>query len=906
MAKIPFLTSKLAVPPLNRRHIARPRLVETLDTYLMQGSRLVVVSAPAGYGKTTLLSEWVHTSQYIHSQNIRIRWISLEKEEVDLQHFALLIMAALIADPQKLGVFLTQFDQAPGQQDWLQILSDAVELVKEDHLVLILDDYTWTSDEYLQAFLQGLPPFFQVMISSRIRPAGWIVRYRLEWLVAELTQADLRFQDHETLAFLENETKRKINLKTAEMFVRRTEGWAVALQLVIWRIQLGVDPQQVVKDLRGDEDLLLDYLIGEVYQKQSPENRCFLRRTSILRRLNPQICDAIREKNDSALILRELQQANVFLSAVDENHHWYRYHNLFEDFLRKRLLEEDGPEVEKRLNLLASDWYSHQINATREAAEHAMNAGDFELVVKLMETGTYDDILPTSYPLAINLLLQVPVKEYINSPWLSIMITWAITLLGSTIDGKTNKEWLDIAKAGLAKKIKDAPADSRLFQHLNSEIEILAAFVNSSALSDPLEGRKEKMANHFLIEMIYRVHQCTRSKILGDYRSAFRILQEGFLSSRLKGNPFFTQYFKSVLIFDNINYGRLHEAEKLLTEPEDWLDSSVSLFSLKALVQISQGSLALQRDQMETAWLYIGQVSENHSTLGQYEKYILSIFMVHYYLAIKDWQNAHRVITQVQLLARDFSSPHYQAHANALNGLLDLRQGFLERVKLYLDIPLEGEIAQNVELQQKVLLLSCRYQLAMARKNPAAGRVEVQKCIESLVQAIEKVDREYNPLLWVEMQIVKALLYQELGNLTEASEEISAAVHLGALYDYRRLFLDEGSEVKELLLCLAKKKIEINYCKKLIKSMAQGASPSDLEQPQEADQQVVTRREREILFYLAKGESNTEIAARLFVTLSTVKKHLANLYHKLGVDSRRQAVKVATQKGWIKEIHLKE
>ncbi len=905
MAKIPFLHSKLTVPPLSHRHIARPRLVETIDIFLSHGSRMVVVTAPAGYGKTTLLSEWVRTSQYVHPQNISIRWISFEKEEVDVQTFVLLLLSALIIDPHELSPLSAQFEQAQNQQDWLQILSDISELVSKDRLVLVMDDYPWTSNELFQSFLRSLPETFQVVISSRVRPAAWIVRYRLEWQIAEITQLDLRFQDDETLAFLQSGARREIDLKTAEQIARRTEGWAVALQLATWRIHSGTDPREVIKDISGDDNLLLEYLISEVYQKQTPVNQRFLRQTSVLHRLNPEICDAILERNDSASILRELNQSNVFLSALDDEHHWYCYHALFEDFLYKRLLDEDGPEIVKRLHLLACEWYEHQQNATREAANQAMLAGDYARVVKLMETGTYEDVWYTNYPAALNLLLQVPVKEYLNSPWLSILATWVLTLLGSTVGGKTNKEWLEISKTSLTSKLSDPYCDPRLFRRINSEIELLDAFISCSPLSDPPGYLQESISHHLLAEMVYRVHQYSKYKLLGDYRSAINSLQDGYLSSRLKGNLFSTQYFKSVLIFENIKQGRFVEAEKLLGEPEEWLDGSASLFCFIAQVQISQGMLAVQKNQLEVAEKYLEQVSGKYSILSQSEMYAFSIFKVRYYLALRDWQNARIGLTEALLVARDLLSPNYQADVHYLNCLVDLRQGFITRVKQWLSIPPKGVDSHHEGRQADYLLMNSRCQLEVAKENSISNRLELQKMVELLDQAIQEVDVEFSPLRWVEIRIVKALLLQKLGEINAALEEMSAALRLGAPNDYQRLFLDEGSEVKELLLLLSQKRVEPAYCNRLIKAFAQRLLSSTPEMSQSSNELVVTRREREILLYLAQGESNTELAARLCVSLATVKKHLANIYRKLGVDSRRQAVGIARQKGWIKEIHLK-
>ncbi len=904
MAKIPFLKSKLSVPPLNRRHIARPRLVETLDNHLSQGSRLVFLSAPAGYGKTTLLSEWVHTSSYIREQNIQVRWISFEKEEVDFQRFAFLVMAALVTDPNQLSDFVDQFEQAPGQQEWLEILSDVVESVNEEHIVLILDDFPWTSETCLQTLLHGISGELQIIISSRLRPASWIVGFLLKWRVAEIGQQELRFEEHEIQAFLEGETRNKVSLKTSAQFVRRTEGWAVALQLATWRIHLGANPQEVVKNLRGDEDLLLDYLMDEVYQKQTPEHQRFLRQTSILRHLNPQLCDAIRQSTDSAACLHDLFNANVFLSAVDENRHWYRYHNLFAGFLHKRLIEDDGQDEEKRLHTLASEWYSQQPNATREAARHALLAGDYQHVVRLLETGTYDDIMTTSYPLVIDLLHRVPVETFLNSPWLCILTTWVFTLLESTINGKSSKEWLEIAKAGLEKKIKASPPGDHTSQALQAEIEILEAFVTSSLLSDPLESIKEKTSLHFLAEMAYCLHLSTKQKILGKDREVFETLENGFIYSRLKGNTVFAQLIKCLLIFYNLRNGLLLRAEQLLAEPEEWLDSSDSLFSLRSQVQIFKGLLALQKNELDTALQYTDQVLESFNALNLYEKFIASVFLAQYFMTVRDWQKAHQVLVGARSLSQDFTSSNYIGYINHLDCLLDFKQGFLDRVRHHLDLPIQTETSLHKDLHQKRLLMSCRYQLTLAEQDNRFDSSRFLQNLELLDQRLTEIDKEFNPASWMEVLIMKSLLLQRLGNLAEAEQEMSRAVKMGAPSGYQLLFLEEGAPVMKLLTRLFHKKIEPAFCKVILNSFA-ASSSSPISDPLPEMEAAITRREREMLYYLAKGESNQEIATRLCISLATVKKHLANLYRKLGVTSRRQAVQHAREKGWIKEIHLK-
>ncbi len=860
---------------------------------------MVVITTPAGYGKTTLLSEWVHKSQYIQNQKIHVCWISFDKEEVSIQTFVFLLMSSLVSDCEKLKILSIQSEQAQNQQDWLQILSDIAGLVGPERIVLVMDDYPWTSSEPFQLFLRCLPESFQVVISSRLRPTSSIVRYRLEWQVAELTQRDLRFQDSETLALLEAEANCVIDRKIAEQLAYRTEGWAVALQLATWRIHTGMDPHDVIHEINGNDNLLLEYLICEVYQKQTPEIQRFLRQTSILNRLNPEICDAIREQDDSALILNELCQANVFLSAMDNEHRWYRYHALFVDFLNRKLIDEDGLEAEKHLRLLASNWYEQQKNATRDAANQALLAGDYRRVVNLMERGTHEDVWNTTYPLVLSLLVQVPEKEFMNSPWLSILTTWGLTLLRSTVGEKNNKEWLEIAKTSLINKQNNLDNEPYLCQQMNTEIEILEGLVHCPPFSDLPERIKEKTKNHALAEMVYRIHQSTKYKLIGDYHASMNVLQEGYIASRLKGNQFFSQYFKSLLIYEYVTQGRYVEANALLEEPEEWLDGSASLFCYKAQVLISQGIMAVQKNKLEIAWQFIEQVAEKSPILSQTEKYTFSILKTHYYMGLKEWQNARVELAQALLFARDVSLPWNQFTVQYLYNLVDLRQGLNSRVKQWLNPPVEAGNSHNKVLQMYGLLLRSRCQMALARKNPLNCHDDTQQILEMLSHAINDLDPEHSPLLWTEFRILKGLSFQMIGETEAALKEMAAALQVGAINGYERLFLDEGGQVKDLLLLLAQRRIAYAYCNKLIKSFAQEGSHPVQAGPQSVDQHVVTRREREILFYLAEGQSNNEIADRLIVSLATVKKHLANMYRKIGAASRRQAVRIAREKGWI-------
>ena len=896
MSTIPFLNSKFSIPPLDQYHIARPRLIEKLDACLEQGDQLILLTAPAGYGKTCLLSEWVRTSVFLKNQKLQVFWISFENEDVNFQRFAFLLSAALSAGSESSESLFERFKQNPGREECLQLLSDSVRIRENENILLVLEDYPWTSDECLQALLQGLPSSFQIIISSRHKPAVWVVRYRLKWRTAEINQNDLRFQDNEILAFLEGNIRQKVSLKISRQILHLTEGWAVALRLAVWRINANTDLQEIVDNLCGDEDLLLDYLINEVYQKQTPDNRQFLRWTSILHPVTSQICDAIRQNKDSAVILNDLYQANVFLSAMDENRNWYRYHNLFQDFLQKRLLEEDGQETFNRLHILASEWLAGQPNATREAARHAMLAGDHGQVVKLMETGTYDDVLTVGYPLMLDIFLKISEQEFINSPWLCILGTWALTFLGTTIGEKTNKEWLKITKASLEKNREKL--EPRSLDFLQSEINILEAFVTAEILSDPLADLKETSSFHFLFELAYCIHQNRKFNVLGDYRSAVETLEEGFLLSRLKGEAVFTQYLKCRLILENIHKGRLGEAEKLLEEQEEWLGSSDSIFSFNSQIQIYRGKVALLRNQLETACLSADQVMEKFTVLNQFEKHLVLIFKVEYYLALEDWQNAHKFVMLCRELAREFNSPDFLVEVNQLNCLLDLRQGFYERVYHYLKITAPLETIQNRELWHKQVLLTCRFRLAQA-DNKTAGQETLLKTLEELNISIKELDETCHPLLWTEMLILKALLLQKLGKSSAALQVMETAVHTGSVFDYQRLFLSDGHPVLKLLAKLLKMKIEPDFCRKILKAETKKGIPKTAEQAQGNEDQIITRREREILYYVAKGDSNEEIAARLVISLATVKKHLSNLYKKLGVSSRRQAVKVGRQNGWI-------
>lgn len=393
----PILTTKLFIPPTRPNISPRPRLVEQLNASLHH--RLTLISAPAGFGKTTLVSEWLAglspAENQGNEQRIRAAWLSLDEGDTDLTRFLTYLIAAIQTTAAEQGAEALEMLQSPQPPPFEPVLTALLNdiITVPDPLVLVLDDYhvveaqpddaSKSIDEALSFLLGHLPPQMHLVITTREDPQLPLSRLRARGQLNELRVTDLRFTQEEAAAFLNQVMRLELSAADVASLENRTEGWIAGLQLAALSMQGRADISEFVQAFSGDHRYIMDFLVEEVLQRQSQLVRRFLLQTAILDRLSGPLCDAVTGLENGSALLETLERGNLFVVPLDDQRRWYRYHHLFADVIQAHLLDEQ-PDSVTILHRRASAWYEDN-GMWREAVQHAFQGEDLERAARLAE-----------------------------------------------------------------------------------------------------------------------------------------------------------------------------------------------------------------------------------------------------------------------------------------------------------------------------------------------------------------------------------------------------------------------------------------------------------------------------------------------------------------------------------------
>jgi len=440
---MPVLATKLFVPAARPEAVPRSRLVERLRDGLTAGRRLTLVSAPAGFGKTTLVSEWL-ADELRHDPQLRVAWLSLDENDDEPMRFVSYLLAALHRADPALGTYDAQ---QPIDETLAALINELAGGSRR--IILVLDDLHLIEDATIRdalAFLiDHLPPQLHLVIASRSDPLLPLARLRTRGELTELRAADLRFTAEEAAAFLNRAMGVSLSAADVTALEKRTEGWIAGLQLAALSLRDHTDVSAFIADFAGSNRFVIDYLIEEVLERAAHDVREFLCQTSILDRLSGPLCDAVTDRTGGAEMLEALDRANLFVVALDDRRVWYRYHHLFADVLRSRLIGH-GPDYEAALHRRASEWFEHN-DFPDDAVRHALAAADYPRAARLIEAAIPEVRKSRQDAALLRWLGQLPEETIARMPVLSVFFAWTLILRGE-IDGV--EAWLATAERLLA------------------------------------------------------------------------------------------------------------------------------------------------------------------------------------------------------------------------------------------------------------------------------------------------------------------------------------------------------------------------------------------------------------------------------------------------------------------------
>ena len=878
----PILATKLYIPPSRRRVVLRPQLVERLNEGLAAGSRLTLVSAPAGFGKTTLVGEWVAGC------GRPAAWLSLDEDDSDAGRFLTYLIAALqtVAPGIGAGVLaVLQSPPPPPLESTLTVLLNDVAAIPND-VVLVLDDYHAVDakpvDDAMAFLVEHLPPHVHLVIATREDPALPLARLRARGQLTELRGADLRFSPSEAAGFLNQVMDLDLSADEIGALEARTEGWIAGLQLAAISLRGSADVAGFINAFAGSNRFVLDYLLEEVLQRQSESVQAFLLRTSILDRLCGPLCDAVLldASAPGQETLEHLDRANLFVVPLDAERRWYRYHHLFAELLRQRRRQAAGSAADRdEDHIRASAWF--EANGLEiEAFEHAAAGHDVERAERLIEgRGIPLYFLGAAVPI-LHWLESLPTSVLDARP--SLWVTHASVLLdwgySDVIEPK-----LQAAERAL----QDARTDDRT-RDLVGRIASVRAFLAWSpdqvgAIIAQARRALEYLDPDNLPFRASAVFKLGHAYLLqGDRAGARQAFAEVTAMSAASGNTS-NESLGSTLL------GHMQTLDNQLVLAAATLRHALELAAGLPPPCACEAHLALARvlyqwNDLDAARQHGEQgLQLARQTVNTDIPVACQVFLARLKLAQGDVAGAAAILAEADQATRQHDFVLQVPRVAAAQVLTFLRQG---------DVAAAANVAQAHDLP----LSQARVYLAQGDPTAALAVLEPYRR-----QMAEKAwaDEELKAL------VLLAVAFDAHRGRDKAAPRLNEALTLAEPGGFIRIFVDEGAPMARLLREALSRGVRPEYVRRLLAAFPlddaeRAASPatrvagSRLAEP-------LSSRELEVLALIARGLTNQEIAARLYLSLHTVKAHARSIYAKLGVSSRTQAVARGRALGYLSE-----
>jgi len=925
----PILATKLYVPSPRPQIVSRLRLLERLDEGLTAGHKLILIAAPAGFGKTTLVSAWLTSS------GRRAAWLSLDEGDSDLNRFLTYLIAAVqtvVAGTGDRVSAALQSPQPPPTETLLTALLNEFAIIPED-FVLVLDDYhlmDTAAVELALAFLvEHLPPQMHLVITTRKDPQLPLSRWRARGQLTELHAADLRFTSAEVADFLDRQLGLPLTAEDIAVLETRTEGWIAGLQLVALALQgtpatrQQLDVSSFIRSFTGTHRFILDYLVEEVLSRQSERTRSFLLQTAILDRLSGSLCTAVTGDEDSRGMLQTLERGNLFVVPLDDERRWYRYHHLFAEVLQQRLVETQ-PERITDLHRRASVWYTQ--NGLPEAAiHHALAAEDFEHAADLIEQMW--QVMDISYQSAewLGWARALPDALIRTRPVLSVGYAWALLDGGeleiSEVRLQDAERWLE----AIADEHKDSATtlartrsersrgvtgvDAVQFRSLPASIATARAY-RALALGDVPGAVKYGRQALALTPEADQIRRTQATALLGialyasgDLVAADQALTDFQIDRRKAGDILTLIGITFVLANIRMALGRLHESASVYQQALQFAVSQGEPLPA-GTVDLYRGlsELYCEWDDLDTAAHYLTTARElgKQAALTGWQ-HRLGVAEACRKEAQEDLEGALALLDEAEHLYVESPLPNVRPIA-ALKARIWVMQGRLTEALAWArerDLTVDGDLSYLREFE---FMIFARSLIVQYQNTGTAETIsEALSLLQRLLQAAEAGGRMGSV---IEILVLQAYGHAARGNTTEALKSLERALTLAEPEGYIRVFVGEGSLMAELLERMSGPGGRLKaYVHQLLAAFgrhkdARGPAirPGSGQTPRtEPLVEPLSARELEVLKLLGTELSGPEIARELVVSLSTVRTHTQAIYTKLGVNNRRTAIRRAEE-----------
>ena len=899
----PLLETKLQVPRRRRDLVARPRLGERLSRGAE--SALTLVSAPAGFGKTTMLADWLTITA---TKERSAAWLSLDQRDNDSALFWTYLVAALKTAAPGVGadaLSLLQSPQPPIEAVVATLLND-LSAISND-VVLVLDDYHLIDAREVQdgmAFLlEHLPPQIHLVIAGRADPALPLARLRGRGELIEVRAADLRFTPQEVAAYLNGAMGLALTARDVAALEGRTEGWIAALQMAALSMQGRDDVAGFIAGFAGDDRYIVDYLAEEVLQRQPEHVQHFLLQTSVLDRLSGPLCDAVTGQNGGKARLAALERGNLFLMPLDDHRRWYRYHRLFADVLQAHLLDErpdDVPELHRRASL----WYE-QNGEPSEAIRHALAAEDFERAADLIEL-SIPALRRDRREVTLRRWLEAIPDELVRvRPVLNMGFVGALMVVGELegVEGRLRDTERMLVTPAASSKAPEAPSgeivvvDMDELPRLPSTIEMYRAALALARGDAPGTVRHAERAIALAPEEDH-LSRAGAAALMGlafwgsgDLEAGHRAYAECMAGLWRAGHVADTFGCAIALADIRITQGRLGEALRTYEQAlQLGSEQSGSVLRGTADMYVGMSELHRERDDMPAATrnLLRSQELGEHTGLPQ-NPYRWRVAMARIREAEGDLDGALDLLNEAErLYVSDFFPnvrpiPATRARVWVAQGRLGEALGWARQRGLFVG----DDLSYLREFEHITLARVLLAQYAVERE--ARLLDEATGLLERLLRAAEEGARTGSA---IEILVLRALACQALGDIPAALASLQRALTLSEPEGYVRIFIDQGPAMASLLRAATKQRIAPSYVRRLLRAMSK---TEDTAPVKEGLIEPLSERELDVIRLLGTDLDGPDIARHLVVSLNTVRTHTKNIYAKLGVNNRRAAVRRAQE-----------
>jgi len=903
----PFLTTKIQIPRPRPFFIQRPHLVTSLNEGLEK--KFVLVSAPAGFGKTALLGDWTRRTKML------VAWYSVDGGDNDPILFFSYLIAALQGLSGDLGRAALTMLHSPHPVPIKSALIALINSIARDmkSFVLVLDDYHLIENEVIHEavtfLIDHLPPPMQLVVASRSDPPFPLAGLRGRNRLAELRAEDLCFKPKEIEEFFKKRLNKTLSAGDIEVLASRTEGWISGLQLAALSLKGHPDASGFIREFKGDNRYIMDYLSEEVLNHQTETVQNFLVQTSILNRMTASLCEAVTRTSGCQEILEELEKADLFLFGLDERRCWFRYHRLFADLLQQRLKNLSDPSV-KDLHLRASRWYV-QKGFTEEALDHALAARDFDGAAVLLERISEKIWDRDRLTHSLKWFKAFPDLPPGKHP--ALVIQYARTLNTSGFQDEAEKalqsveRFLESARGGRVKAPSRDPRDSTTLDksRLLGRIAAVRAFISAYRGDMQSIKRQARKAMASLPEgdLMWRTLAAVTLGFAhgwsgdGDMMSARYAFAEAEKLSEIAGNEYFILFIRSCLAAIDGFQGRLVQAEdafrKLIQRAED---KGLSQTSLAGNFCSALGLILCERNLLKEGIPFARKgldLAERGYDVVILAACRLNLARIHSFTG--EFDMALKIIDGIEKTLSAYEMPPWLDNAvSALKAGVWLASGREDDVLRW--ISERGlDVSEEMSYRREAEYVVCaRFLIA---------RQEFEEAERLLTRLTQDAGAGTRIASLIQLKLIRSRVFQEKGEFRSALNELETALYLGEPGGFTRIYVNEGPVVARLLeeLIDARKKgmekggrgYSAAFVKKLAAAFKAETGPGSSRIPREP----LTGRELEILQLIAAGFSNKDIAKKLFISLNTVRTHTKNINSKLDVHSRMQAVALAKKRG---------